>query len=713
MRFRSYEGRHGSKLHTLYHNAVQYTKVMKSWEYLSGHVATPQDALQSTNFMRHHVKTLINLDSDQLIVSSNSNIFLYDYNIQSGSLIDGTTDETMPGDARRKGPSYEITAIFKLSKGRVASGFKSGLIRILNISSRTCTFTLEGHSSKIAALCEVDTNLMASVSESDPIYIWNIFRGTREKVLGNARGFTTLCKLPNAYLASGSWDGTISIWNLSAGVREKVFKGHSGSITSLLGSMGGILALCALLDGRLASGSWDHTICIWNVSDGTCQKVLKGHSDRVLSLCLLSDGWLASSSADKTIRIWNIVSGECENKLEGHTDEVTSLCVLTDGQLASCSCDDTLRIWNISNPTNEIILHSHPSAIELLFEISDGRLVSACENGTIIIWNVSVGEYDNILQGHCGSITALLELSNGCLVSASKDDTIRIWQVPLGQCKRTLTWQEDESSKSVTTLCELPDGCLVSGYLDGSIRIWDVSRGICKKVVESHSNSVSSLCPLANGDFVSGSWDGTICVWNSLKAKYMNVLKGHSDKVLCLCHVPSCGILASGSRDCSIHVWSVADGICKMMLNGHSDKVVSLCETCDDHLASGSEDKTIRIWNLMNGTCEKLLETWLVPATPLMIKSFVMGCFDDSRSTLLFGFESSFSTIFPHLGVFVHDRHVLFVTSHFVEISKKKIMVDKKRLCDQPHDEPFNIESVCNDCWRDNVVAPLSLCSLS
>jgi len=31
-------------------------------------------------------------------------------------------------------------------------------------------------------------------------------------------------------------------------------------------------------DGKtLASGSWDQTVRIFNLEDGTCQKVLKGH----------------------------------------------------------------------------------------------------------------------------------------------------------------------------------------------------------------------------------------------------------------------------------------------------------------------------------------------------------------------------------------------------------------------------------------------------
>ena len=76
-------------------------------------------------------------------------------------------------------------------------------------------------------------------------------------------------------------------------------------------------SLVFLLDGRLASGSDDQIIRIWNCMTGECSAVLSGHQSAVNTMTLLADGRLVSGSGglggDNSIRLWNPDSLYCNH----------------------------------------------------------------------------------------------------------------------------------------------------------------------------------------------------------------------------------------------------------------------------------------------------------------------------------------------------------------------------------------------------------------
>ncbi|NJN12173.1 MAG: hypothetical protein HC815_31125 [Richelia sp. RM1_1_1] len=83
----------------------------------------------------------------------------------------------------------------------------------------------------------------------------------------------------------------------------RILEGHTNSIFSAIYSPDG---------KKIASGSSDKTIIIWDVDTGECIRILEGHTNRVYSLVFSPDGkTLVSGSWDETIRIWNVETGEC------------------------------------------------------------------------------------------------------------------------------------------------------------------------------------------------------------------------------------------------------------------------------------------------------------------------------------------------------------------------------------------------------------------
>jgi WD40 repeat protein len=92
---------------------------------------------------------------------------------------------------------------------------------------------------------------------------------------------------------------------------------------------------------RVASGSWDKTVRVWDVQTGECEHTLEGHSNLVNSVVFSPDGSrVASGSWDKTVRVWDIATGTellCHdthgyNKIE-FSDDGTKMMV--NGELTS------------------------------------------------------------------------------------------------------------------------------------------------------------------------------------------------------------------------------------------------------------------------------------------------------------------------------------------------------------------------------------------
>jgi WD40 repeat protein len=294
---------------------------------------------------------------------------------------------------------------------------------------------------------------------------------------GHTESVKALALLPDGRLASGSWDETIRIWDIAS----------QQCVGTLQGPISCVISLAVLANGRLASSSWDNnTIKIWNTDTleyvgtlparGGGESALirarrsRGESWKVI-LAALPDGTLASTHGS-VINIWDISTRECVTQLEGHDSDVRSLCVLPTGQLVSGSDDSTIRIWSVSIKRCDTVLQGHTDAVMALCVLPTGHLASGSEDMTIRTWNLSGRRCEFTLQGHTNSVCGMACLESGHLVSGGEDESTRIWDTDARECKVTLRVK----GGSVFSLLSLPDGIFASGNRDGTIRLWKFPR---------------------------------------------------------------------------------------------------------------------------------------------------------------------------------------------------------------------------------------------
>ena len=101
---------------------------------------------------------------------------------------------------------------------------------------------------------------------------------------------------------------------------------------TLLIANGRVVSVAWTPDGtKIASGSDDKTIKVWNAHTGQCVSTLSGHKDPVRSVCfspcgtkIVSGGGLVKvlrGNEDFSIRIWDAETGtEIGSPLTGHTE---------------------------------------------------------------------------------------------------------------------------------------------------------------------------------------------------------------------------------------------------------------------------------------------------------------------------------------------------------------------------------------------------------
>jgi WD40 repeat protein len=432
------------------------------------------------------------------------------------------------------------------------------------------------------------------------------------------------------------------------------FQHNPRLMTFLRGHTSALLSAAFSPDGKtLASGSYDNTIILWDVSDPAAPRPLgqplTGHNDRVYSVAFSPDGkTLASGSWDNTILLWDVSDPAAPRQLgqplTGHTGFVSSVAFSPDGKtLASGGCGGQDRfscfqgeiiLWDVSDPAAPRLLRQpltgHTNAVVWSVAFSpDGKTVaSGNADGTIILWDVSDPAAPRLLRqpltGHTNAVVWSVAFSpdGKTVASGSEDDTIILWDVSDPAAPRPLGQPLTGHTDSVSEVAFSPDGqTLASGSRDTRIILWDVSDPAAPRPLgqplTGHNDRVVSVAFSPDGKtLASGSGDDTIILWDvsdpAAPRPLGQPLAGHSDQVYSVAFSPDGKMLATGSADNTIILWDVSDPAASRplgrRLNHFSSGVYSVAFSPDGKtLASGGWDETLTLWDVSDPAAPRLL----------------------------------------------------------------------------------------------------------
>ncbi|KAK8850522.1 hypothetical protein IAR55_004440 [Kwoniella newhampshirensis] len=306
-------------------------------------------------------------------------------------------------------------------------------------------------------------------------------------------------------------------------------------------------------DDKIISASDDHSINIYNTSDGQLRKRLDGHEGGVWTLEYKGDT-LVSGSTDRTIRIWDLETLKETHVFHGHSSTVRCLQIVepvwdeASGEfqppypmIVTGSRDASLRVWKLprkgepafrkvdptgqevenvppdENPYHLHILEGHTQAVRAL--AAHGRIcISGSYDMSVRVWDMVKGSCIHTLHGHEAKVYSIVydRYRKRC-ASGSMDNTVKVWDVVTGECLHTLT-----GHTSLVGLLGLSPNYLVSAAADASLRVWDPDSCQLKNVLASHGGAITCF-QHDETKVVSGS-DGTLKLWDIRTGQYIRDL---------------------------------------------------------------------------------------------------------------------------------------------------------------------------------------------
>jgi len=279
-------------------------------------------------------------------------------------------------------------------------------------------------------------------------------------------------------VVSASRDKTLMVWELTpdgeqVGYARRSLTGHGQPVSSVVLSSDGQFAL---------SGSWDKTLRLWDLNQGTKVRAFAGHEKDVYSVAFSGDNrQIVSSGRDKAIKLWNTL-GECKFTIteETHTDWVSCVVFSPSAKMpliVSAGWDKLVKVWNLGTCKLRTNLVGHGGVVYTATVSPDGSLcASGGKDATAMLWDVNDGKHLYSLDA--GSTVNALAFSpkNYWLVAAT-ETSIKVWDL---ETKSVL----DELAATAPSKCGIPwcvalswsaDGnSLFAGSTDGNIYVYEV-----------------------------------------------------------------------------------------------------------------------------------------------------------------------------------------------------------------------------------------------
>jgi eukaryotic-like serine/threonine-protein kinase len=417
-------------------------------------------------------------------------------------------------------------------------------------------------------------NVMAA-DTSKGIVLWEVDAAKSSRILEHSEGVfadirmrdkNVLAFSPDGHsivAARNTWrDGSVfvlEVWDCASG--EKVASmpvhqnaaEHSGVITSVAFSPGGQL---------FASGSYDHSVRLWDFRTRQCIETLHGNPSEVWALVFTTDGrGVFSGAKDGAVRLWPTNATPRERCFDGNW---TPLKFSKDGQvLAAINDRSQFVVMNLKtgDPEDQVQLSGvQPDPRRFLFRaISEDLRVLALPlvEGGLRVWDLQSRKSSDFDSREMRMAWAAVSPDGSTLLGGGGRDAILWWNLRDRE-ETPIRFQGKDAVFS-------RNGEVLITFHDKSFKTWDPRVRSLKAefTVDADLNFGTAFAlsddgrELAVGSNAISESDNAIRLWDTATGKLLGVCKGHTQGVRWLAFAPDAETLASVGDDSTLRFWNV------------------------------------------------------------------------------------------------------------------------------------------------------------
>lgn len=263
-------------------------------------------------------------------------------------------------------------------------------------------------------------------------------------------------------------------------------------------------------DGELlASGSYDNSLTLWRVDDGSKTGSLSGHRDQVFRIAFSPDGErIASASGDGSVMIWDVASRQRLATMTGHGDPIIDVQFSSDGKRL-VSVGSHVQMWCDGEQ-----VWSTPHS-ELYFSVAwspDQKVIACGTRNQIHLLDSGNGERLATLDQDAGVVYQMAYSRDGAvLATASSDGALSLWETASRRQLRSVSGDQF----SLFAVQFSADGrTLVTGGRERVIRLWRFpGLELVEERYGPEETILSSVFSPRDSRIACGSYEGKIYLW--------------------------------------------------------------------------------------------------------------------------------------------------------------------------------------------------------